>query len=134
MAVKVVTADDLRADFLAVGEDAVLELRSDAAIWIALTRRIGREVLKLHLLAERMLDAQTMLRWGVADAIIPSGTSEEEWLAQFMAGRDEEALAAAAMLIRRRGGDPLERSEFARLFAAGVPQPHLRNFLTRAKR
>jgi len=44
------------------------------------------------------------------------------------------ALDAAANLIRRRGGDVLERAEFARLFAAGEPQRGLAAFLNRRMR
>jgi hypothetical protein len=39
------------------------------------------------------------------------------------------ALDSAAMLIDRRGGDALERAEFARLFATGTPQEGLTAFL-----
>jgi hypothetical protein len=39
------------------------------------------------------------------------------------------ALDAAARLIRSRGGDALERAEFARLFAAGEPQKGLTAWL-----
>ena len=43
--------------------------------------------------------------------------------------RSEIAAASAAMLIEHRGGDALERAEFARLFATGEPAEGLRAFL-----
>lgn len=48
---------------------------------------------------------------------------------------DRSAIAAesAAMLVGARGGDALERAEFARLFAIGEPQKGLRAFLLRRK-
>lgn len=43
------------------------------------------------------------------------------------------AARAAEMLVEARGGDALERAEFARLFAIGEPQKGLRAFLARRK-
>jgi hypothetical protein len=48
-------------------------------------------------------------------------------------GRSELALDAAAGLIRSRGGDVLERAEFARLFATGEPREGLRAFLEKRR-
>ena len=47
--------------------------------------------------------------------------------------RSELAFESAARVVARRGGDALERAEFARLFASGEPQEGLTAFLqTRA--
>ncbi|MBV9492715.1 MAG: hypothetical protein JOZ54_00595 [Acidobacteria bacterium] len=40
---------------------------------------------------------------------------------------------SAATLIGARGGDALERAEFARLFATGEPQKGLQAFLEKRK-
>ena len=48
-------------------------------------------------------------------------------------GRSALALESAAMLVRHRGGDALERAEFARLFAIGEPQEGLRAFLEKRR-
>lgn len=53
----------------------------------------------------------------------------DAWFDGWMQHRSAAALDAAAMLIRGRGGDPLERAEFARLFAAGDPAEGLAAFL-----
>jgi hypothetical protein len=53
----------------------------------------------------------------------------EAWLGV----RSTEALDAAAMMIARRGGDVLERAEFARLFATGTPQEGLAAFLEKRR-
>ncbi len=47
--------------------------------------------------------------------------------------RSAAALESARMLVNARGGDALERAEFARLFAMGEPQTGLRAFLARRK-
>jgi enoyl-CoA hydratase/carnithine racemase len=43
------------------------------------------------------------------------------------------ARESAAVLIGHRGGDALERAEFARLFAIGEPQEGLRAFLEKRR-
>lgn len=55
----------------------------------------------------------------------------ETWRANWLRGRSVLALDSAAVLIRSRGGDVLERAEFARLFAAGEPQKGLGAFLAK---
>ncbi|MGZ7042115.1 MAG: hypothetical protein ACXVH7_10030, partial [Thermoanaerobaculia bacterium] len=56
-----------------------------------------------------------------------------QWLEEWMRGRSGLAIDSAAALIRRRGGDPLERAEFARMFAIGEPQVGLSAFLAKRK-
>lgn len=55
----------------------------------------------------------------------------ETWKANWLKGRSVLALDTAAMLIRSRGGDTLERAGFARLFATGEPQNGLGAFLAK---
>jgi hypothetical protein len=55
----------------------------------------------------------------------------EAWCANWLKGRSVLALDSAATLIRSRGGDRLERAEFARLFATGEPQTGLGAFLAK---
>ena len=53
------------------------------------------------------------------------------WAEEWMRHRSVMALDSAAALIRARGGDRLERAEFARLFAVGEPQKGLGAFLAK---
>ena len=55
------------------------------------------------------------------------------WREEWTRHRSVMALDSAAMLIRARGGDRLERAEFARLFAAGEPQKGLGAFLAKIR-
>lgn len=55
------------------------------------------------------------------------------WREEWMRHRSVMALDTAAALIRARGGDRLERAEFARLFAIGEPQKGLGAFLAKVK-
>lgn len=112
-----VTQDDLFADVLLVGDGARLVL--GPASWSGVVWRIGSAALALHFEDVTSLDANGLLGRGIADG------RAGEW----PAGRSEVALDAAARLIRGRGGDALEVHEFARLFAAGLPQEGLRAFL-----
>jgi len=121
-------ADVLFADWLAVTEDASLAIDSPEA-WAGVLWRIGVETLRLHLLATLPLSASAALEWGIADSLVPAGEDPVEWVAEWRMGRSEAALDSAGALIRRRGGDALERAEFARLFAAGEPQTGLAAFL-----
>ena len=135
-----ITAAALLADWLVAGPEARLELggartsgpqpadfQSDghgedsrrtsgpttadqrSALLGALVWRIGAKALRLYALGGT---------GGVADM------DSVEW-----SGRSELALDAAARLIRSRGGDTLERAEFARLFATGKPQEGLAAWL-----
>jgi hypothetical protein len=60
-------------------------------------------------------------------------TDEESdpWRANWLRGRSVLALDTAAVLIRSRGGDVLERAAFAGLFATGEPQTGLGAFLAK---
>lgn len=79
------------------------------------------------------------LRWALDGArpeqIVDEVTEAEpgSWREEWMRHRSVMALDSAAMLIRSRGGDHLERAEFARLFAAGEPQKGLGAFLAKMR-
>jgi hypothetical protein len=120
----VVDADALTADVLLVGDGATLTLGAPS-VWGALTWRIGaRETFALHVADVNTLTADELIARGIAD-----GPADADWAR----GRSDVALDAAASLIRMRGGDTLERAEFARLFAAGIPQEGLRAFLEKRR-
>jgi enoyl-CoA hydratase/carnithine racemase len=112
----------LFGDFLLVHPGTVLVLDTPAA-WAGALWRAGRRALRLYVTGERFA-AREAIGAGLADAI---GDDPERWLA----GRSPLALDSAAELLRHRGGDALERTEFARLFALGEPQLGLEAFLAR---
>ncbi|MCU1227820.1 MAG: hypothetical protein JWO97_704 [Acidobacteria bacterium] len=114
----------LSADYAIVGASATLELDSPEA-WGGAMWRIGRDAFALYLRGNKQLTANEAHALGLCDAI----GDGRDWLH----GRSALALDAGAMLIRNRGGDALERAEFARLFAAGVPQEGLRAFLEKRR-
>lgn len=98
---------------------ARLVLDSPAA-WAGAAWRIADRAYALWLEGRTEFDAPAALNEGLCDAIA----------SHFDLGtRSELALDSAAALVQRRGGDALERAEFARLFAAGEPQEGLRAFL-----
>ncbi|HSP35133.1 MAG TPA: hypothetical protein VLU46_12520 [Thermoanaerobaculia bacterium] len=63
----------------------------------------------------------------------PRPSSDARGPASLHDGRSAIAAESAEMLVNARGGDTLERAEFARLFAIGEPQNGLRAFLDRRK-
>jgi hypothetical protein len=79
------------------------------------------------------------LRWslrGAARAEIVdeiTAAAPAVWLEEWTRHRSVMALDSAAALIRVRGGDALERAEFARLFAIGLPQHGLSAFLNKTR-
>jgi hypothetical protein len=62
-----------------------------------------------------------------------SDRDPQQWREEWMRHRSVMALDSAAALIRARGGDRLERAEFALLFAAGEPQKGLGAFLAKSR-
>lgn len=64
-----------------------------------------------------------------SDDVIAPGVDPRAYIQEWIGARSAIALEVAAALIRKNGGDELERAEFARLFAAGEPQRGLRAFL-----
>ena len=123
---EVIDSAALFADVLLAAPEARLPLGPDAEVWGGIVWRIGARAYRLYLTGSRELDAGAAGSWGIVDGI---ASDPEVW----RAGRSEEALGSAAALIRRRGGDPIERAEFARLFASGEPQEGLRAFLEKRK-
>jgi acetyl-CoA carboxylase alpha subunit len=116
------------ADYAVLDAHATLHLDSDE-VWPAIAWRLGRRA--LHLVATQRLGAQEAKENGLCDEV--TGETPEAWREQWMRHRSVLALDSAAMLIRARGGDALERAEFARLFALGEPQKGLGAFLAKKK-
>lgn len=111
----------LYSDYVVMREEAVLVIDTPRA-WSGVVWRIGRRALAL--LEQTRMSAPQARRHALCDAV------DVEWIG----GRSAMALDSAASLIARRGGDALERAEFARLFAAGEPQRGLTAFLEKRKR
>jgi enoyl-CoA hydratase/carnithine racemase len=122
----------LAADYLFLSEAAVLWIDTEEA-WTAVLWRLGAEALRLHLHISQPLSAAEAVRWGVADALVPSSEDPVEWVAGWLRNRSEHALGAATDLVNRRGGDTAERAVFSWLFAAGEPQQGLRAFLDKQR-
>lgn len=111
----------LAADYAVLRDGAVLHLDS-AEAWAGAAIRIGRGALRLHIDGRTIFDAEEALAAGLADA------------KDFDLGnRSPLALDAAAVLLRSRGGDALERATFAWLFATGEPREGLDAFLGKRK-
>lgn len=132
----------LHSDWFALDENASVQLatrdsglraQESPAVWSGAIARIGHRALRLFLLSGEHLTAEDAVRGGLADAVVAAGTHPLEWVRDWVAGRSTAALDSAAALIRHRGGDGLERAEFARLFATGEPQEGLRAFLAKRR-
>lgn len=110
----------LFADYAVLRTSATLTIDVPEA-WAAAVWRLGRGALRWH------------LHGAPAGEIVDEITECEpqDWLREWMRNRSVVALDSAAMLIRSRGGDRLERAEFARLFAMGEPQKGLGAFLAK---
>ena len=120
VATETITPAALYCDWLFATEEARLSRDPSA---------IGGIVWRLGARAWRLWLTNGITAADVADDIIPSPDAARRWAE----GRSTNALDVAAALIRRRGGDALERAEFARLFAAGVPQVGLEAFLKKRR-
>jgi hypothetical protein len=116
------------ADYAVLDIDATVHIDAPET-WTAIVRRIGRKALRLHIDQRIKLTAEDAKAEGLCDELIEG--DPKAWLDRWMQGRSALAIDSAAMLIRSRGGDALERAEFARLFAIGEPQRGLRAFLGR---
>ncbi len=115
---------------LADGSRLVLDT---ARAWSGVVWRLGRSSLRLHLQSVEALDARTARALGLCDEVVPAGMNPLQWVSDWMGSRSALALQSAAFLLRKRGGDALERAEFAGLFATGQPQRGLEAFLTRRR-
>jgi len=118
----------LFADFAVLRVDAVLHI-DIAQAWAGAAWRLGHGALKL--LAMPRWNAREARDAGLCDDV--TEREPAEWLGEWTRHRSVVALDAAALLIRSRGGDRLERAEFARLFALGEPQKGLGAFLAKKK-
>lgn len=133
----------LHSDWFVLEENATLNLnpnsalstqdRLSAAVWSGVIGRIGSRALRLCLLCGARLTASEALREQLADAVVPAGEDPVERIRDWIGGRSTAAVSSAAALIRRRGGDALERAEFARLFATGEPRKGMSAFLAKRK-
>lgn len=121
----------LHSDWAVLSEEATIVLDC-AEAWSGAIWRIGRGALGL-LLDGGTIAARDARNEGLADGIVPAGKDPLQWIQMWLGGRSELAVDSAAAMIRRRGGDPLERAEFARMFAIGEPQVGLAAFLTKRK-
>jgi len=112
----------LFADYAVLHEEATLTV-DVAEAWAAVAWRLGRRAVAWAAMGEK--------REEVVDEI--TSKEPDQWREEWMRHRSVIALDAAAMLIRSRGGDSLERAEFARLFAIGEPQKGLGAFLAKVR-
>lgn len=119
----------LHCDWAVVAADASISIDTPEA-WSGAIWRIGRRALRL-LTTPGAVPAAQGLADGLVDAVVAAGTDPLQWMNGWLAGRSELALDSAAAMIRLRGGDPLERAEFARMFGVGEPQAGLAAFLTK---
>ena len=118
----------LAAAALLFADYAVLDAGSSLTIdtpegWAAVAWRLGRRTLGW------------VMRGEVAAEVVDEVTGRDPavWREEWMRHRSVIALDSAAALIRGRGGDRLERAEFARLFATGEPQKGLSAFLGKTR-
>lgn len=124
-------ASALFADCLVLDPECVATLDS-AEAWSGAVWRLGAAAYRLFLTRGTRLTAAEALEIGLCEDVAatedPAGLAER-WLAR----RSPRALGVAAALIRLRGGDALERAEFAWLFATGEPQHGLAAFLEKRR-
>ncbi len=90
--------------------------------WAEVLWRLGARAYDFWLATGGELDEQTAIEWGIVDAFDEASLPG-----------NPIARASAAMLLEHHGGDPLELAEFSRLFATGIPQAGLREFLNRRR-
>ncbi len=123
------------ADVFLVEEGSQLDLGRGTEWWglisAAVLRRIGERSSGLLLTGPRKLSADETWNGGLCEAVVACGSDSLQWAQQWLSGRSVPALQSAAALLRRRGGDAIERAEFGRLFATGEPQLGLKRFLNR---
>jgi hypothetical protein len=112
----------LFADYAVLRSGSTLTVDTPEA-WAGAAWRLGRGTLRWHV---RGADPA-----GIVDEI--TERDPRSWLEEWMRDRSVMALDSAAVLIRGRGGDSLERAEFARLFAIGEPQKGLGAFLAKTR-
>lgn len=119
------------ADYAVLDPASALILDDEPAIWAGVRQRLGRRALRLLLEGRTRLPASEARELGLCDELIEG--DPQAWLDRWVEQRSPLALDTAAVLIRSRGGDALERAAFARLFALGEPQKGLAAFLAKRK-
>jgi len=117
----------LFADYAVLDRDALLVIDTPAA-WSGVVWRLGRRAMRLFVRDEHRIAASEAIALELCDEVADA-VEPEAWLAGWLGDRSQLALDSAATLIRMRGGDALERAEFARLFAIGEPQHGVSAFL-----
>lgn len=112
----------LFADYAVLGSGARLHVDS-AEAWAAVVWRLGRRAVGWA------------ANGGKQEELVDEITEQEprSWLEEWLRHRSVMALDSVAPLIRGRGGDSLERVEFARLFATGEPRKGLGAFLAKVR-
>ena len=110
----------LFADYAVLRRGSALVLDAPEA-WAGAAWRLGRGAYRWY------------LRGGGSEELVDEVTDQDPdtWLGNWTRDRSVLALDSAAVLMRSRGGDRLERAEFARLFAIGEPQQGLGAFLAK---
>jgi hypothetical protein len=112
----------LFADYAVVDAETVLVVDT-APAWAGAAWRLGARTLAWYACGAQAGE--------IVDEV--TRAQPEQWADEWMRHRSVHALDAAALLIRSRGGDVLERAEFARLFAIGEPQTGLGAFLAKVR-
>lgn len=120
--------EGLAAAALLFADYAVIRKRTRITVdvpeaWAAVAWRLGAKAMQWAIGGQRAEELVDEVTENEADA----------WREEWMRHRSVIALDAAAPLIRARGGDSLERAEFARLFAIGEPQKGLGAFLAKVR-
>lgn len=112
----------LFADYAVIRSGARVHVDT-AEAWAGVVWRLGRKAVRWAAMGESQ------------DELIDEVTEHEpqRWLEEWLRHRSVMALDSVAPLIRGRGGDSLERVEFARLFAIGEPQKGLGAFLAKVR-
>jgi hypothetical protein len=110
------------ADYAVVSGDARVHVDTPEA-WAGVVCRLGRKAVGWAAMGESQ------------DELVDEVTEQEPrlWLEEWLRHRSVMALDSVAPLIRGRGGDSLERVEFARLFAIGEPRKGLGAFLAKVR-
>lgn len=126
-------APALFADVFALEAGSILTVDQPLA-WGGVVWRLGGGA-RRFLVGEATWTADAAWQAGLCDVLAAGGegASHAEWVREWIGSRDPIALESAAVLLRQRSGDVLERSEFGRLFAAGAPQAGLAAFLQRRR-
>lgn len=133
----------LFSDYCIMTESTTIALDS-AMAWGAVAWRIGDEARALLLsgrwsarartgsepdhestAGSRVLSSRRAKDYGLCEDVVAILPDVSQWAGN----RSTSAIDSGAVLLSRRGGDTLERAEFARLFASGQPQEGLRAFL-----